>query len=483
LPAGARLFEHRSKLLGFSCLLHDLVLTALALPIAYWLRVQVLPSILRTHFPSVYPMIHYLPFLGGVLGLWLVVGYILGIYRKVELRNPPQIIWDESKLVIVGMVLGYALLYLLHTDVSRSLVLTFGTVDAGLLIAGRLILFYGKGSLRRVFGRYHYFLIVGTGEQARELAALVERAEPLGLRLVGFVHPSQTHGESPAGLKGTYPVMALEQVPYILHNHVVDEVLVAVEKQDLDRIEPLLQHCESEGVKTRVHLNFLQSTNARVYLEPLNEIPMLTFASTPQDQMQLLAKRTVDIVLALALLIALSPLLLILALLVRLTSRGPVLYRQTRCGLGGRRFRLLKFRSMVDGAEKLRPQMEHLNEADGPVFKIALDPRCTSLGRWLRRTSADELPQLWNILRGDMSFVGPRPPVPEEVEKYQTWQRRRLRMRPGLTCLWALEGRSRLNFDRWMQLDLSYIDRWSLWLDAKIFFKTIPHVLFGRGAW
>ena len=189
------------------------------------------------------------------------------------------------------------------------------------------------------------------------------------------------------------------------------------------------------------------------------------------------------VVLALALLIALSPLLLILALLVRLTSRGPVLYRQTRCGLGGRRFRLLKFRSMVDGAEKLRPQMEHLNEADGPVFKIALDPRCTSLGRWLRRTSADELPQLWNILRGDMSFVGPRPPVPEEVEKYQTWQRRRLRMRPGLTCLWALEGRSRLNFDRWMQLDLSYIDRWSLWLDAKIFFKTIPHVLFGRGAW
>jgi len=176
-------------------------------------------------------------------------------------------------------------------------------VDAGLLIGGRLILFYGKGSLRRVFGRYHYFLIVGTGEQARELAALVERAEPLGLRLVGFVHPSQAHGESPAGLKGTYPVMPLEQVPYILHNHVVDEVLVAVEKQDLDRIEPLLQHCESEGVKTRVHLNFLQSTNSRVYLEPLNEIPMLTFATTPQDQMQLLAKRTVDIALALALLI------------------------------------------------------------------------------------------------------------------------------------------------------------------------------------
>ena len=155
----------------------------------------------------------------------------------------------------------------------------------------------------------------------------------------------------------------------------------------------------------------------------------------------------------------------------------------TRCGLGGRRFTVYKFRSMIEGADEMRSQIAHLNEVDGPVFKIAEDPRCTPVGRWLRRTSLDELPQLWNVLRGDMSFVGPRPPVPEEVEKYEPWQRRRLRMRPGLTCLWALEGRSRLNFERWMQLDLSYIDGWSLWLDAKIFVRTIPHVLFGRGAW
>src|SRR5438045_6044453 len=168
---------------------------------------------------------------------------------------------------------------------------------------------------------------------------------------------------------------------------------------------------------------------------------------------------------------------------VKLTSPGRVLYRQVRCGLGGRRFTVFKFRSMVENAESLRQQIKHLNEVDGPVFKIADDPRCTPVGRWLRRTSMDELPQLWNILRGDMSFVGPRPPVPDEVEKYESWQRRRLRMRPGLTCLWALEGRSRLNFDRWMQLDLSYIDSWSLWLDAKIFVTTIPLVLFGRGAW
>jgi exopolysaccharide biosynthesis polyprenyl glycosylphosphotransferase len=220
-----------------------------------------------------------------------------------------------------------------------------------------------------------------------------------------------------------------------------------------------------------------------VHLEHLNEFPLLTFSTGPQDELQLLAKRFADTALATLLLILLSPLMLAVAVLVAFTSAGPILYRQIRCGLGGRRFTLLKFRSMVQNAEELRADMEHLNEADGPVFKIADDPRVTPIGRWLRRTSLDELPQLWNILRGDMSFVGPRPPIPAEVDKYESWQRRRLRMRPGLTCLWALEGRSQLNFDRWMQLDLSYIDRWSLWLDAQIFLKTIPHVLFGRGAW
>jgi exopolysaccharide biosynthesis polyprenyl glycosylphosphotransferase len=401
----------------------------------------------------------------------------------VELRHPLQIILDESKLVLIGMVLIHAGLFVFRADVSRSLVLTFGALDVILLVAGRLALFYSKGTLRRIFGRFHYVLIVGTGSDALELAHLVERAEPIGLRLVGFAHPTEVSGAPPAGLRKSYSVMSLAEVPGILHNHVVDEVMIAVDKQDLDRMEPLILHCEREGVRTRIHLNFLQATQSRVSLEHLNHVPLLTLSTVPQDEMQLLAKRILDVILAMLFTVVLSPLLAVLALLVKLTSHGPVLYRQIRCGLGGRRFTLYKFRSMLENADQLRPQMEHLNEVDGPVFKIAEDPRCTPLGRWLRRNSLDELPQLWNILRGDMSFVGPRPPIPQEVEHYESWQRRRLRMRPGLTCLWALEGRSQLNFERWMQLDLSYIDRWSLWLDAKIFVRTIPHVLFGRGAW
>jgi lipopolysaccharide/colanic/teichoic acid biosynthesis glycosyltransferase len=171
-----------------------------------------------------------------------------------------------------------------------------------------------------------------------------------------------------------------------------------------------------------------------------------------------------------------------LAILIKLTSRGPVLYRQTRCGLGGRKFTVYKFRSMRADADLLREELAALNEMDGPVFKIKNDPRCTAVGSFMRKFSLDELPQLVNILKGDMAFVGPRPPLPEEVEKYERWQRRRLRMQPGLTCLWALEGRNKLNFRRWMELDLEYIDNWSPSLDWKIILKTIPVVLLGRGA-
>ena len=178
----------------------------------------------------------------------------------------------------------------------------------------------------------------------------------------------------------------------------------------------------------------------------------------------------------------LSPLLLAIALAIKLDSPGPVLFRQLRCGLHGRPFTFLKFRSMRVDAEALKKQLAPFNEMDGPAFKMTNDPRVTPVGRFLRRTSLDELPQLWNILRGDMSFVGPRPAVLEEVRQYEPWQRRRLSMQPGLTCLWQVSGRNELTFDEWMRLDLEYIDNWSLWLDLKIALKTIPAVLLGRGA-
>jgi exopolysaccharide biosynthesis polyprenyl glycosylphosphotransferase len=311
---------------------------------------------------------------------------------------------------------------------------------------------------------------------------LIEQSEPMGLRLIGFVDPGTQAQSRISGLKSQYPVFALADAYGILQNHVVDELLFAVNNDELERLESLIDRCHKEGIRTRVDLGFFPRTFPRVHLENLRHVPLLTLGSTPDNEFALFAKRAADLMVSALALIVLAPLLLILAILVRLSSPGPILYRQTRCGLNGRRFTLYKFRSMVANAEELRPDLEALNELEGPAFKMKHDPRCTPAGRWLRKFSLDELPQLWNVLIGDMSFVGPRPPLPPEVERYAPWQRRRLRMRPGLTCLWTLEGRNRLSFDRLVQFDLAYIDNWSLWLDLKIFLKSIPHVASGRGA-
>ncbi|HEX5855441.1 MAG TPA: sugar transferase, partial [Thermoanaerobaculia bacterium] len=215
----------------------------------------------------------------------------------------------------------------------------------------------------------------------------------------------------------------------------------------------------------------------------LEGTPLLTFSTTPGEGVALLFKRFVDVSLSVLIgVVALVPVTLA-ALVIKVTSKGPVLFRQTRCGLNGRPFTLVKLRTMIEGAEELLPGVAHLNEHEGPVFKAANDPRLTGFGRFIRRFSFDEVPQLWNVVRGEMSLVGPRPPLPEEVARYERWQRRRLSMKPGVTGLWQVSGRNEIShFDEWMSLDLAYIDNWSLSLDAKILLRTIPTVLIGRGA-
>jgi exopolysaccharide biosynthesis polyprenyl glycosylphosphotransferase len=299
------------------------------------------------------------------------------------------------------------------------------------------------------------------------------------MRLLGFLE------ERPAvaalQLAHEYPVHPLDELPQILRRRVIDEVIFAVPAADLPHLEETLLLCDEEGVRTRVALDIFPHVHSDVYLDRLGPAPLLTFSGAPHDELRLLLKRATDIACSALALVALAPFLLAFALAVKLTSPGPVIFSQIRCGLNGRRFRLYKFRSMVANAEALKQELMSRNERE-LVFKIRNDPRLTPIGRWLRKFSIDELPQLWNVLAGDMSLVGPRPAIPEEVEQYKRWQRRRLRMRPGLTCLWVVEGRDTVDFETWMTLDMRYIDNWSLALDWKIILRTIPQVVIGRGA-
>jgi exopolysaccharide biosynthesis polyprenyl glycosylphosphotransferase len=323
-------------------------------------------------------------------------------------------------------------------------------------------------------------MVVGTGVRAVRLARGLEQSSQYGIRLRGFLSESPT-APAEIQLRASYKVLPIGDLHSILRQHVVDEVIFAVGSESLAELEEVFLMCDEEGVRTRVAVDFFPHVNSTVSLDRFGETPLLTFSAAPYDEIRLLLKRITDIAIAAAGLVVLSPWMAAIAMLIRLTSPGPAIFRQVRCGLNGRLFLFYKFRSMVENAEDLKKELEHLNVRE-TVFKIPGDPRLTGIGRFLRKFSIDEWPQLWNVLRGDMSLVGPRPAVPGEVEHYKRWQRRRLRMRPGLTCLWAISGRDNVDFETWMKMDMQYIDNWSLALDWKILLRTIPRVLSGRGA-
>jgi exopolysaccharide biosynthesis polyprenyl glycosylphosphotransferase len=476
------MFSQRARFITFRCLLNDAIVTAIAFIAAYAVRSWA-GKLIGQSLGPLYPLGTYVPFLLASVATFPLVGYVLGAYRRIEFRKPRDIANDVAKVVALGFLALLALLFVYRGGyVSRTLLLAFLLLQAVFLGGSRWLLLAGSTWIRTRPQHKRNFVIVGTPASAAQLACLLEEGEKFGFRLLAFVYTGSTAPRQPPGLNNNYPILSKDRLPELLHTNVVDEVVFALDKEDLVQFEPLMQQCEEEGVHMRVQLDFLPKNFSRVFVEHLENIPLLSFASPQQNEFARFFKRTVDTVVASAALALLSPLFLLLALLIKITSPGPVFYRQVRCGLGGRRFTLLKFRSMVANAEELQPHLEAMNELDGPAFKIRNDPRRTTIGRWMRVLSLDELPQFWNVLRGDMSLVGPRPPLPREVEQYEPWQRRRLRIRPGLTCLWALEGRNQLQFDRWIRLDLLYMDNWSMWLDFKILIRTIPAVLFGKGA-
>jgi exopolysaccharide biosynthesis polyprenyl glycosylphosphotransferase len=335
----------------------------------------------------------------------------------------------------------------------------------------------------RLYGRnLRNMLIIGTNHRAMEFAKKIDSKPALGYRIVGFVDQDWS-GISEFRESGYSLTCDLGGLPALLRSTVVDEVVLALPVRSLhSHASEIASLCEEQGIMVRLFDVFdLKSSQSRA--EVFEGRPFITHFRGSHEGWPVVVKRAIDIVASLVLLLLISPVLAITAILIKLTSPGPVLFIQKRLGFNKRRFDVYKFRTMVADAEKRITEVEHLNEVSGPVFKIKNDPRITFIGRFLRKTSIDELPQLLNVLKGDMSLVGPRPLPVRDYEGFnEDWQRRRFSVRPGITCLWQIKGRSSIPFEQWMELDLQYIDKWSLWLDLEILLRTIPAVLKGSGA-
>jgi exopolysaccharide biosynthesis polyprenyl glycosylphosphotransferase len=413
---------------------------------------------------------------GAYAAAWVIVLWLHGLYRpRARWSIRSEAIAIARATLVLGLVTGTVLFAFRLPDVSRLFLLLLFPSQWLLTLATRVALRIAFERLRARGYNTRYVLVVGTGARAQAFANKLEAHEELGLQVLGFVDDDpQPLGD---GWKFLGPV---ESIELLLHSEVVDEVALCLPFTDWDRMNAIAHLCEEEGKIVRVPVDMLERAFSAGRFEDLDGTPVYSLVSGPDRLVALVVKRALDLVVAALALVIASPFLVGIALSIRVRDGAPVLFRQTRIGLHGRRFEMLKFRSMSLDAEQRFEELIASSEIDGAAFKMTDDPRVTRSGRFLRRTSLDELPQLWNVLRGDMSLVGPRPALPREVESYDMWHRRRLSMKPGITGLWQVSARRSVSFDTWAQLDLSYIDRWSLWLDLKILARTLPAAIEGR---
>jgi exopolysaccharide biosynthesis polyprenyl glycosylphosphotransferase len=416
------------------------------------------------------PFSEYMPLIWVLIPMAMFLLENQGFYERPLFAPRRKKAWQLAKtsfLSTIGLIL---VVYLVRAPgVARGVIVLFGFCSFGLMsLKEELVIRWWRSKLvaeqltRRV-------LLVGEAAETEKLWADMRKEQP-DLEVMGEMDLNRTSTGELIGF---------------LHEHCVNNVVFSARRTVFGRIEEAIQACELEGVEAWLVADFFQTRISQTTLDELCGRPMLVFRSGPQlASWAGVIKQLIDVAGALFLLVALSPIMLGAALILKLTSRGPVFFRQKRAGLNGRPFTMYKFRSMVTNAEQLKQELASLNEMSGPVFKVTNDPRVTQFGRLLRKYSVDEFPQLFNVLLGQMSLVGPRPLPVEEVNRFDDWaHRRRLSVKPGLTCLWQVGGRSEVrDFKEWVRLDLEYIDHWSLWLDIKILWRTIPVVLLGRGA-
>ncbi len=446
---------------------------ALVIAFVFWLAHYFREYIAYTYplsFPGIAPFRYYKWLYLIILPICPFILDVNGYYSRPHSAGLRQVFWMLAKSVTLSALVVIAAMYFLGlTNLSRGVIVLFaGFTMASLFVKDRLFQVYFR--LHRTHGRYSRpIIIVGPKDRNQNFMKLLEDNPEWDLQVVGVIEPTAE---------------LLQKLPAMLHRYPVNCVVFNVTQTSFSEVEKAILACEIEGVEAWLVADFVRTSIARAAIDDFHGKPILVFRTTPDISWQLVGKRLIDIVGSALGLLILGPFVMLpAAIAIKLTSPGPILFRQKRSGLHGRIFTMYKFRSMINNADMLKAELDAYNEKTGPVFKIKDDPRVTPFGRFIRKTSIDELPQLWNILLGDMSLVGPRPLPYYEVEKFENMaHRRRLSMKPGLTCLWQITGRDNIQFEDWMRLDLKYIDNWSLWLDLRILAQTVPVVIGGFGA-
>jgi len=419
-----------------------------------------------------------------ILCVWHAILSLCGLYQSKRLDTQISLIVDGLKATTLATLFLLFMVKLFGVVmVTSHFVLLFWIFSSGLIVGGRVMIRYFLRQARLHGRNLRNVLILGTNPRAIEFARKIGSKPELGYRVLGFVDDEWpgllNFSETEYSLRSNF-----EGLSEYLRRNIIDEVAIYLPVRSFyEHTSQVVALCEQHGITMRFAPDMFNLKLAQSGADEIDGDAHITAYSGSRDVWPGLVKRALDVTVSFVLIVLLFPVLTAVALVIKLTSKGPILFLQERVGLNKRRFLIYKFRTMVPNADKMLHGLEMLNEVAGPVFKIKNDPRMTPIGRLLRRASIDELPQLFNVLKGDMSLVGPRPLPVRDYEGFsEDWQRRRFSIRPGITCLWQVNGRSSISFEKWMQLDLQYIDQWSLWLDFKILVLTVPAVLKGSGA-
>ena len=421
--------------------------------------------------------------------LWLApLVFVLSIIAsisgapKLHGQTPLQHLKAVTKFVV--MVVGGLLVVVFASqfnELSRTVMFGYALALGAVLLTNRVFLsWYYLTGRKEHADNFLQVLIIGAGPRAHKLVKTYQENSDWGIKIIGVLDPQPEDGQAHQLFSDVRP---LDQLETMLENHVVDEVIVCTPRSFAEHTVNVAAACEEHGVCLKYMADLYSIETKQIGLQRVGRIPVLSFEPVAQDETMLIIKRVIDLLVVLASFVFILPVFALVAIIIKLDSKGPVFFLQSRVGLNKRQFKMIKFRSMHVDAEERLAEIEHLNEADGPIFKMKNDPRVTRVGGFLRRTSIDELPQLFNVLLGHMSLIGPRPMSLRDVEQFSAGvQRKRFSVRPGLACLREVSGRSALTFDEWLELDLKYIEEWSLKLDFKIFLKLVPAVLAGDGA-